>query len=124
MTQLSKNFTLREFASKCGRPTPESVMPNLRLLAENLQVLRDDLGRAIRITSGYRSPEHNRAVGGASASQHPLGRGADFTVDGMTPAQVAARIEQLIAEGRMRQGGLKAYAGWVHYDVRGTRARW
>lgn len=122
--QLTPNFKLSEFASKCGRPTPESVMPNLRMLAQNLQVLRTEIGRPIRINSGYRSPEHNRRIGGAAESQHVLGRAADITVDGMTPTQVFRKIEELIAVGRMREGGLGLYPTWVHYDVRGTRARW
>lgn len=122
--RLTPNFTLSEFASKCGRPTPENVIPNIRMLAENLQALRNELGRPIRINSGYRSPEHNRAVGGASLSRHVVGDGADVVVTGMTPAQVAATIERLISEGKMRQGGLKAYATFTHYDCRGVRARW
>ena len=72
----------------------------------------------------FRSPEHNKAIGGASESQHVLGTAADIVVDGLTPKQVHAEIEKLIAEGKMREGGLGLYATWVHYDVRGTKARW
>ena len=122
--RLTPNFTLSEFASRCGRPTPASVIPRIKELAENLQVLRNELGRPIRINSGYRSPEHNAAVNGAPASRHVVGDGADIVVTGMTPAQVAMTIERLINEGRMRQGGLKAYATFTHYDCRGVRARW
>lgn len=121
---LTNNFTLAEFASKDGRRTPAVVIANLRILAANLQVLRDNLGRSIRINSGYRSPEHNKAIGGASESQHVLGTAADIVVDGLTPRQVHTEIEKLIAEGKMREGGLGLYATWVHYDVRGTKARW
>lgn len=122
--KLTKNFDLREFASKDGASFPSVVMQNLQVLADNLQVLRDELNAPIRINSGYRSPQHNRNVGGATASQHLRGTAADITVDGHTPAQVAAKIEQLIAAGRMAQGGLKAYNTFTHYDVRGVRARW
>lgn len=121
---LTTNFTLSEFVSKCGRRTPAAALTNLRILSANLQVLRDHLGRRIRINSGYRSPEHNKAIGGASESQHVLGMAADITVDGMTPNQVYAAIEKLIAEGKMREGGVGLYATWVHYDIRGNKARW
>jgi uncharacterized protein YcbK (DUF882 family) len=122
--QLSPNFQLSEFASKCGRPTPLEVVERLRVLAQNLQVLRDEVKRPIRISSGYRSPQHNRKVGGATKSRHLIGDAADIRIEGMTPTEVAATIERLISEGRMMQGGLKAYATFCHYDCRNVRARW
>lgn len=121
---LAPNFELSKFASKCGRPTPATVVPKLKELAQNLQVLRDHVDKTITINSGYRSPEHNKAVGGAKFSRHVIGDAADIKVAGMTPKAVAAIIEQLIAEGKMKQGGLKAYATFVHYDCRGVKARW
>jgi uncharacterized protein YcbK (DUF882 family) len=122
--QLSPNFQLSEFASKCGRPTPLEVVERLRVLARNLQVLRDELKRPIRISSGYRSPQHNKRVHGAKNSRHLIGDAADIRIEGMTPVQVAATIERLISEGKMMQGGIKAYATFTHYDCRGVRARW
>ena len=74
--------------------------------------------------SGYRSPAHNREVGGATNSEHMQGRAADIKVAGFTPRQVADTIERLIREGRMKQGGLGRYASFTHYDTRGTAARW
>jgi uncharacterized protein YcbK (DUF882 family) len=121
---MTKNFHINEFASKCGRPTPESVKINLIKLAVNLQVLRDHLGKSIKINSGYRSPEHNKAIGGAKNSQHVKGNAADIVVVGMTPKQVYQTIEKLISEGKMLQGGLKAYNSFCHYDCRGVKARW
>ena len=122
---LSPNFSLSEFASHDGAPTPASVMPHLRQLAQQLEVLRSAFGDAgIHITSGYRSPAHNRAVGGAKNSEHMQGRAADINVAGHTPVQVKAKILELIANGRMLQGGIGLYSGFVHYDTRGYAARW
>jgi uncharacterized protein YcbK (DUF882 family) len=121
---LSKNFQLSEFASKCGRPTPLEVVERLQVLAQNLQVLRDEVKRPIRINSGYRSPQHNRSIKGATKSRHVVGDAADIVVTGITPTEVATTIERLISEGKMMQGGLKAYATFCHYDCRGVRARW
>jgi hypothetical protein len=45
-------------------------------------------------------------------------------VKGHTPKQVADAIEFLINQGKMREGGLKAYGTFTHYDIRGTKARW
>jgi uncharacterized protein YcbK (DUF882 family) len=122
--KLTANFNLSEFQCKSGAPMPSNVVTRVQELANNLQVLRDELGASISINSGYRSPAHNAAIGGATASRHVVGDGADIRVRGFTPRQVAAKIEELIAAGKMKQGGLKAYSTWVHYDCRGVRARW
>ena len=121
---LSKNFTLAEFASHDGAPVPADVLTNLQELAKNLQVLRDYLNTPLKINSGYRSPAHNKAIGGAQFSQHMLGKAADISCNKYTPGQVAAAIEHLIAEGKLSQGGVGIYNSWVHYDFRGTKARW
>jgi uncharacterized protein YcbK (DUF882 family) len=124
MAKITTNFSLEEFNSKCGRPIPNNVLPNIINLAKNLQVLRDALGKSITITSGYRSPEHNAKVKGAKNSQHIKGTAADIKVKGMTPKEVALVIEGLIEQGKMKQGGIGIYPSWVHYDHRGTKARW
>jgi uncharacterized protein YcbK (DUF882 family) len=121
---LSENFNLSEFASKDGAEFPQDVINNITRLAAALQVIRNELKARITITSGYRSPAHNRAIKGAENSTHVRGLAADFRVQGMTPVHVAAVIERLISENKIPQGGLKAYSSWVHYDIRGTRARW
>ncbi len=122
--QLSANFGLSEFASKDGAATPASVIPALRDLASQLEVVREAFGGAsISITSGYRSPQHNRRVGGATRSRHMAGEAADFNVSGVSPRTVQDKVEELIAEGKMKQGGLGRYSGFTHYDIRGYRAR-
>lgn len=89
---LSKNFSLKEFtksntATRLGisnQPTEEHV-ENLKKLCVNvLQPLRDAIGLPLRITSGYRSEELNRAIGGSTTSDHSKGRAADLElyVDG------------------------------------------
>ena len=81
--KLSKNFSLSEFlVTSTGIeniPTKE-VIENLRKLCVNvLQPLRDMYGKPIIITSGYRSPKVNKAVGGSKTSGHMLGTSADIT---------------------------------------------
>ena len=115
--QLTKNFSAQEFKCKDGSVVPIELKANLIKLAVNLQVLRDYLGKSITITSGYRSPAHNKKIGGAKFSQHINATAADIKVSGMTPVQVAAAIEKLITENRMVQGGLGIYKSWIHYDV-------
>jgi uncharacterized protein YcbK (DUF882 family) len=124
MPKLTTNFNSAEFKCPVGGEVPPDLLPNLQKLARSLQVLRDALGRPITIISGYRSPEYNKKIDGAKLSQHMYARAADIKVHGMTPAEVHRAIEGLIADKRMDQGGVGLYQTFVHYDVRGERARW
>jgi uncharacterized protein YcbK (DUF882 family) len=121
--KLTNNFNLSEF-NKHNFALNETVLRNIQALANNLQVLRDEVKKPIKITSGYRSPEHNAKVGGVKSSKHITGEAADFKIAGMTPKQVAAVIEKLIAAGKMEEGGIGIYSTWVHYDHRNVKARW
>lgn len=122
--QLTKNFTRQEFDCKDGTIVPESLMTNLQSLANNLQVLRDHIGEPVLITgSGYRTPSHNKKVGGAPASLHLTASAADINTKKYTPRQLAAIIETLIAEGKMKEGGIGIYNTFLHYDIRGTKSR-
>lgn len=122
--RLTKNFTKREFKSRDGAPMPDDVLTNIKELASNLQVLRDFLGEPIRINSAYRSPEHNKAIGGVKNSQHILGRAADIKVKDIETKDLYLIIDSLILDGKMKDGGLGLYDTFVHYDVRGSKARW
>ena len=121
--QLTKNFNLKEFQCKSGAEMPKDVLKNIKILAENMQVLRDHIDRPIKITSGYRSPEHNKKIG-AKASKHVLGMACDFKIEGLTPATIIKDIEVLIMCEKMKEGGIGIYPTWVHYDIRGIKARW
>lgn len=122
--KLSANFDLKEFESGDGKQPSEQVLKNLVELAKNLEVLRSYLKAPIKITSGYRSKEHNAKIGGALNSFHVLGMAADIQVKGLKPEEVAKAIELLIKEGKIKDGGVGTYSTWIHYDIRGTKARW
>lgn len=123
--KLTKNFSRQEFDCKDGTMVPSHLLPNLKELAENLQVLRDYLGVPVTVTgSGYRTRTHNKRVGGAKYSQHLQAKAADINAKGYTPRQLYDVIEKLIAQGKMKQGGLGLYKNFVHYDIRGTKSRW
>ncbi len=83
--KLSKNFALSEIthsntAKRLGidnEPT-ETHLQNMQYLVDNLiQPLRDAVG-PIRVSSGYRNPELNRAIGGSRSSQHCKGEALDL----------------------------------------------
>ena len=123
---MTKNFKIQEFECKCGCDMPLEVYENIIKLASQLQFLRDYTGRPITINSAYRCPEHNAKVGGSKTSQHLLGKAADITIQSLKPAEIYRIIEDLIDMGHMLQGGLGLYEkkGFVHYDIRKTKARW
>lgn len=122
--QITKNFSLNELTCSDGTAVPWNRLDNAIELLQNLQVLRDAVGVPIEITSGFRNATYNKSIGGAPASEHIQAEAADIKIKGLTPKQVAAKIEELIKAKKMKQGGLGIYKTWVHYDVRGTSARW
>jgi len=123
---LTPHFRLSEFASKDGAGFPSSVIDDLTKQAQLLEIIREAAGnKPISINSGYRSPGHNTAVGGATHSQHVEGTAADFNIAGMSPRATTDLITGLIDQGRLPAGGLGVYNNWVHYDHRPNgNARW
>lgn len=120
---LAPDFKVRELRCRDGTDT---VMAD-EVLTVVLQCIREHFGKAVTITSGYRTPAHNAAVGGARSSQHLLGRAADIRVQGVSVEDVAAYAERLMPDW----GGIGRYpvkagraAGWVHLDTRAEKARW
>lgn len=121
--RLAPSFTVREFRCRDGSDT---IMVDQTLVVL-LQAIREHFGKAVTITSGYRTGTHNTAVGGSKSSQHLLGRAADIQVAGVSVEDVAAYAESLLPGW----GGLGRYPvkagrtkGWVHVDTRPNKSRW
>lgn len=116
--KLSENFGLHEFVSQADpeRPSGSAVRYLMQLCEEVLEPLRKHLDKPIKITSGYRSPAHNAAIGGAKNSLHTTGMAADIAVGGI-PEQikVAAFLSKLPEVGGV---GLYESKGIVHVDIR------
>jgi uncharacterized protein YcbK (DUF882 family) len=114
---LTTRVTLGEFASK-DRADIVKVHPAIIKLLEQLE--QRFPGKKIIIRSGYRSPAHNKAVGGAPASKHMNGTAVDVVVEGVSVEDLARTAE---AWG---VGGVGRYprSGFVHLDVEGQNRRW
>lgn len=114
--KLSTNFRVREFACSDGSD-PIFIDSDL---VNVLQKIRTHFGKSVTITSAYRTPTKNKAVGGAVYSQHQYGTAADIKVSGVTPKKVAQYAEKLLPN----RGGIGIYSTFTHIDVRQTKARW
>ena len=122
--KLADNFSLWEFDCRDGTPIPDEYMENVKKLAENLQVIRNKINQPMIIISGYRSPAYNKKIDGAKRSQHMLAKAADIVVSGMDTRELRETIIDLIKKGEIHPGGVGLYSTFVHYDIRGTNARW
>ena len=111
-------------------PSDEHIT-NLKILAENIfEPIRQNFRVPIRISSAYRSPALNRAIGGSQTSQHSIGEAIDIDMDGnphgVTNKQIfdyiknSLNFDQLIWEF-----GSNTNPDWVHvsYKAKGNQRR-
>lgn len=84
-----------------------------------LQALRDRLGKPMIVRSGYRSPEHNRAVGGAPASKHMEGTAFDISMANHDPETFEAAAREVGFLGF----GFYPRSGFMHIDL-GPARQW
>lgn len=110
---ISSHFTLGEFASKDGA---DIVRYSTELFAK-LEELRAYGGFVIVINSGYRSAKHNRAVGGASLSQHVEGTAADIVVK-KNGVSVDSRLICCLCQSLGFKGVAYISKTAVHVDMR------
>lgn len=115
-TYISKNFRVREFACKDGS---DPIFIDDELVGV-LQQIRDHFGKAVTITSAFRTASHNKKVGGATYSQHLYGKAADIKVSGVAASVVADFVETLMPS----TGGVGRYSTFTHVDVRKVKSRW
>ena len=86
---------------------------------DKLQALRDRLGKPLIVRSAYRSPEHNRAVGGATRSKHLDGAAFDIAMANHDPAAFEAAAREVGFLGF----GFYPRSGFIHVDL-GPARQW
>lgn len=118
-TLLSPHFSLAELtqsdtAARKGldNTPPPPVLAALTRTALGLEGVRTLLAAPILISSGYRSPQLNKLVGGQPASQHCKGEAADFISPAFgAPAAIVARI---VGSGLAFDQVIVEFGRWVH----------
>ena len=130
--KLSKNLSLSEVVKSAtaikrgisNQPTKQHLQ-NLIKLAENVfQPLRDYIDKPIRVSSGYRSKELNKLIGGASRSQHSKGEALDLDNDRETNILMFNYIkDNLDFDQMIWEAGDKNNPAWVHVSYREGRNR-
>ena len=128
MSRLSHNFSLAELTHSetavrkgLNNEPGAEVLENLKSLATALESVRALLGAPILISSGYRSPEVNAAVGGSANSAHCRGLAADFISPRYgSPLEICTALaasdiafDQLLLEG----------GSWTHLSIAPTMRR-
>jgi zinc D-Ala-D-Ala carboxypeptidase len=131
--KLSEHFTLAELtrsdtAARYGidnAPSAQVIDALSALCATMLEPIRANFKRSVRVTSGYRSPELNKRIGGNPVGSHPLGEAADFEIDGidnLTAAEWIANsalpFDQLILEFYIKGD---PRSGWIHVSHKANK---
>ena len=139
---LSKYVSEQEFTITqvrgIGNSLPEGVIRKnaIRLCNDFADIIRDYYKKPLIISSGYRCPKVNKAVGGSDKSQHQYGNAIDFHIQGVPLTQIfndissgvikakdgkslMYYIDQLIIENLLN--GTTPYSGsWIHIGISGN----
>jgi zinc D-Ala-D-Ala carboxypeptidase len=130
--QLTEHFSLDEFtiSETAARAGVDNVPPlgsperaNLERTAQVMEDVRTILGHPILISSGYRGPWVNTAVGGSKNSAHMSGLAVDFICPGFgTPHAICKHLHPHLKKLGIDQL-IHEYATWVHLGLRAGEAR-
>jgi hypothetical protein len=126
--KLSPHFSLAELTAsntaarlRIDNTPPADALQRLGQLADMLERIRATLGVPVIITSAYRSPALNRAVGGVTSSDHTQGQAADLVAPAFgSPYDIAKTLSPLVQSLDIGQLILEGVKGkqWVHVSTR------
>ena len=122
-TQLSPHFNAREFRCSCGKSHETLIASQL---VDKLEALYTALNCSkIIVTSGYRCPEHDKAVGGTSSGQHTKGTAADVCCYGQDGQPISSKTVCCKAQdlGFTGIANITSSYQYTHLDVR-TSGKW
>ena len=116
---LSLYFTLDEMTTSqtATRANIDNIptgseLESLKFTAQQMDKVRQHLGKPVFISSGYRSPKVNKLVGGVPSSQHTKGEAVDFTCPNFgTPREI---VKSLKSSGIDFDQLILEFDRWVH----------
>jgi zinc D-Ala-D-Ala carboxypeptidase len=122
---LTPNFTLEEMTrsmyairNDIDNTPSQEIVNNLTQICKLLETIRNYANMAVSVTSGYRCLELNKAIGGASNSQHVLGQAADIHIKGFTTEQAYRMIKGMVLNGEITVGQvIQEFDNWVHIST-------
>ena len=131
-TPVTMHFTIEELYASAtakakginNKPNTQQMINLIYLAAYVLEPLRVAMNEPIKIGSGFRSKELNKAVGGVSNSQHMKGQAADLCIDGdlkkgrrwFNYIKDHLPFDQLIWEKNQKTGSCWVHVSFVYYD--------
>lgn len=131
--QITEHFTRHEFRCRDENNTQypcKWIDERLFPLCQALEKIREKVKRPLKITSGYRTKEHNaKQSDAAKNSYHTKGLAVDFQCVNdnckvaISPRDLCHVVEEMIKNGEIPEGGLGSYPLHVHYDF-GPKRRW
>lgn len=126
LTQVSKNFSIKELACPC---CGEIDMNSFFVKA--LQLIRNDMGIPFVITSGYRCADYNKVVKGANKSKHLIGMAVDISTANWTSENIHDFLYYSTSFSERTQTkdlgftGVGIYPHHIHFDLRyDSNAAW
>lgn len=137
-TKISEHLTLEECiksttASRLGisNMPPQKIIDCLKIAAQKVfEPIRNHFGVPIFVSSAYRSPELNKAIGGSSTSQHMQGEAFDIDMDGRSTKVTNAAIfhyikDNLVFDQLIWEFGTDTNPDWVHvsYETAGAQRK-
>ena len=111
-------ITLEEYRCRCCHKLPpdfDATKKPYSELFEAFRILRSTFGKPIHISSGYRCPEHNKAIGGSLMSAHMFGTALDCDVIEVSEVNRLCRIMELNAP-HFRRGEYTQGKTFIHID--------
>lgn len=105
-------------------PPPKSLWPNIAKTARMIDEIRHRLGYPVRILSGYRGPNYNTCIGGATTSFHMRFNALDWTCSQGSAADWHAVAKAVRGSSTDFEGGIGRYSSFIHIDTRGYEANW
>lgn len=96
---------------------PADHKANLKALHDALFDLETAYGKPLKVSSGYRTVEHNKAIGGAPHSNHLIGKACDFSDPDGAVDKWCSRNQDLLTKLGLWQEHPDATKGWCHLDT-------